>query len=197
MSLPAAAAYKDEYREQVLALPLPTDGLAASALGDLVPAIAILATLLAVGYRLRTVAGSAARTPSLSSETGNAGTPLAAIVEALPEPALLVDDGRRLIAGNVAAAGLPYVVHENIDAAEGRNRLGDDSFGAGERRDIGLDSHDGIGPSGGAGERSRRRLQRVTPARANDHARPFEHERPGGREPKPLARSRDDRDLVL
>jgi two-component system phosphate regulon sensor histidine kinase PhoR len=70
------------------------------------PAIAILGTLLAVGYRVSTVAGSAVRTPSLSTETGSSAAPLAAIVEALPEPALLVDGGRRLIAGNVAAAGL-------------------------------------------------------------------------------------------
>lgn len=70
------------------------------------PAIAILGTLLAVDYRVSSVAGSAARTPNLSTDTGGAVVQLAAIVEALPEPALLVDGASRLLAGNVAAAAL-------------------------------------------------------------------------------------------
>jgi two-component system phosphate regulon sensor histidine kinase PhoR len=70
------------------------------------PAIAILGTLLAVGHRAGTIAGSAVRTPSLSTDTGSAVAPFAALVEALPEPALLVDGASRLVAGNVAAAAL-------------------------------------------------------------------------------------------
>jgi two-component system phosphate regulon sensor histidine kinase PhoR len=70
------------------------------------PAIAILGTLLAVGYRVNSAAGSAALAPSLVSDGTNAGAQLAAVIHALPEPALLVNGRGVLIAGNVAAAAL-------------------------------------------------------------------------------------------
>jgi two-component system phosphate regulon sensor histidine kinase PhoR len=70
------------------------------------PAIAILGTLLAVGYRVNSAAGSAARPQNLAADGGNIGVPLAAVIHALPEPALLVDNRGLLIAGNVAAAAL-------------------------------------------------------------------------------------------
>jgi two-component system, OmpR family, phosphate regulon sensor histidine kinase PhoR len=70
------------------------------------PAIAILGTLLAVGYRVNSVAGSAARPQNLAADGGNIGAPIAAVIHALPEPALLVDGRGLLIAGNVAAAAL-------------------------------------------------------------------------------------------
>lgn len=70
------------------------------------PAIAILGTLLAVGYRVNSVPGSAARPQNLGADGGNIGLPLAAVIHALPEPALMVDGRGLLIAGNVAAAAL-------------------------------------------------------------------------------------------
>ncbi len=70
------------------------------------PAAAILATLIAVGYRASAGVASGARTQNLSADAGSGAAPLAAIIEALPEPALLVDSRGRLIAGNVAAAAL-------------------------------------------------------------------------------------------
>jgi len=70
------------------------------------PAIAILGTLLAVGYRVSSASGAAVRAQNISTEAASSAATVAAIVQALPEPALLVDGGNRLIAGNVAAAAL-------------------------------------------------------------------------------------------
>lgn len=85
--------------------------LGASALGWLpsliaLPAIAVLGTLIALGFRPVTGGVSAAAAKSLTAEAGNSGAPFAAIIHALPEPALLVDGRGFLIAGNVAAAAL-------------------------------------------------------------------------------------------
>jgi len=70
------------------------------------PVIAILGTLIAVGYRVTAANGVAARTQALSVDSANAAAPAAAIVQAIPEAALLVDGQNRLVAGNVAAAAL-------------------------------------------------------------------------------------------
>jgi two-component system phosphate regulon sensor histidine kinase PhoR len=70
------------------------------------PAAAIFATLIAVGFRPGAAAVSHARTQNLTAEAGGSGAQLAALVQAMPEPALLVDGRNRLIAGNVAAAAL-------------------------------------------------------------------------------------------
>jgi two-component system, OmpR family, phosphate regulon sensor histidine kinase PhoR len=70
------------------------------------PAIAILGTLIAVGFR--SSGNFAAGVPAQRLSAGPALTvaPLASVIHALPEPALLVDHRGLLIAGNVAAAAL-------------------------------------------------------------------------------------------
>ena len=55
---------------------------------------------------MNATAGSVARTQNLAADAATSGTAFDAIVQALPEPALLVDGKNRLIAGNVAAAAL-------------------------------------------------------------------------------------------
>jgi two-component system phosphate regulon sensor histidine kinase PhoR len=70
------------------------------------PVIAILGTLIAVGYRVTATGGVASRTQALSVDSANVAAPAAAIVQAIPEAALLVDGQNRLVAGNVAAAAL-------------------------------------------------------------------------------------------
>src|SRR5262249_54032295 len=84
--------------------------IAAAAMGLIhpviaLPAIAILGTLLAVGYRVNSVAGVSTRPQNLTAESSGA-MPLASLIHALPEPALLVDGLGLLIAGNVSAAAL-------------------------------------------------------------------------------------------
>jgi two-component system phosphate regulon sensor histidine kinase PhoR len=84
--------------------------IVASAAGWVHPAIAlpligILGTLIAVGFRVTAGAGAAAPVRTSSSNASYLA-PFAAVVEALPEPALLVDHRGVLRAGNVAAAGL-------------------------------------------------------------------------------------------
>jgi two-component system phosphate regulon sensor histidine kinase PhoR len=85
--------------------------IVASAAGWIHPAIAlpligILGTLIAVGFRVTRSAGAVAPARALATDAASLMSPLAAIVEALPEPALLVDHRNMLHAGNVAAAGL-------------------------------------------------------------------------------------------
>ncbi len=70
------------------------------------PVIAILGTLIAVGYRVTAVSGTAARTQVLSADSANTAAQAVAIVQAIPEAALLVDRQNRLVAGNVPAAAL-------------------------------------------------------------------------------------------
>ncbi len=70
------------------------------------PAIAILGTLIAVGFRSSGSSVAGARVQNLTADPAATAAPLVAVIHALPEPALLVDGRGLLIAGNVAAAAL-------------------------------------------------------------------------------------------
>jgi two-component system phosphate regulon sensor histidine kinase PhoR len=70
------------------------------------PAIAILGTLIAVGFRSSGSSVAGARVQNLTADPAATAPPLVAVIHALPEPALLVDGRGLLIAGNVAAAAL-------------------------------------------------------------------------------------------
>jgi len=78
------------------------------------PAIAVLATLMAVEIRSAARGIAADVAPRFVPAVADPSASLAALVNALPEPALLVDRDGRLIAGNVPAA-----------AAFGRIRTGE------------------------------------------------------------------------
>lgn len=71
-----------------------------------IPALAIVATFLAINMRPSASIMPAARPQNLPAEAGGPGTQLAAVINALPEPALLIDRGGVLLVGNVAAAAL-------------------------------------------------------------------------------------------
>src|SRR5262245_27619544 len=68
------------------------------------PAIAVLATLMAVEIRSAARGIAADVAPRLVPAVADPSESLAALVNALPEPALLVDREGRVIAGNVPAA---------------------------------------------------------------------------------------------
>lgn len=70
------------------------------------PAIAVVATLLAVKMRSSAPVMPVVRPQNLPAEAGDPGAQLAAMVNALPEPALLVDRKAVLLAGNVGAAAV-------------------------------------------------------------------------------------------
>ncbi len=85
--------------------------LAAAALGWLpayiaLPAVAIVAAFIAVEIRSASKNIPVVRPEALVPESANFGTQLAAIINALPEPVLLVDRANKLLAGNVAAAAI-------------------------------------------------------------------------------------------
>lgn len=95
--------------------------LAGTVFGWLPPAIAVLAfavvaTLLAVKLRAPPRIMPVAGPSRLPAEAGSFGLQYAAIIDALPEPALLVDGNSVLLAGNVGAAALfgRLRVHETI-----------------------------------------------------------------------------------
>lgn len=85
--------------------------LGAAALGWLpayiaLPAVAIVAAFIAVEIRSASKSIPVVRPEALAPESGNFGAQLAAIINALPEPVLLVDRTNKLLAGNVAAAAI-------------------------------------------------------------------------------------------
>jgi two-component system phosphate regulon sensor histidine kinase PhoR len=70
------------------------------------PAVAIVAAFIAVEIRSASKGIPVARPEALAAESNNFGAQLAAIINALPEPVLLVDRANKLLAGNVAAAAI-------------------------------------------------------------------------------------------
>jgi len=70
------------------------------------PAVAIVAAFIAVEIRTASKGIPVVRPKTLAPETGSFGAQLAALINALPEPVLLVDRGNKLLAGNVAAAAI-------------------------------------------------------------------------------------------
>jgi len=85
--------------------------LAAAAFGWLpalitLPAVAILATFIAVDMRSTSHGIPIIRPDPGSPRSNNVGVQLAAIINALPEPTLLVDKRSELLTGNVAAAAI-------------------------------------------------------------------------------------------